>query len=67
VQEAYKHLKVIVALADGEQLLDAAGIPKDDEGVIMGDQVDDVFPEFVKALSNHRVWSRNDRANAMPA
>ena len=67
LKEAYKHLKVIVALADGHQLIAAAEVPMDDDGVIIGDQVDDVFPAFVEALSNHRVWSRDDRANAMPA
>ena len=67
LKEAYKHLKVIVALADGRRLIDAAGVPAGEEGVIVGDQVEDVFPAFVEVLSNHRVWSRDDRANAMPA
>lgn len=65
-QEAWKHLKVIGALGEGQALLEASGI-KMDEGVLIGESVDDIFDTFKKALGQHRVWSRNPEANDQPA
>src|SRR5699024_2304747 len=63
VQEAYKHLKVIATVGDGADLLTAAAVPTQDDGVIQGDDIDAVFADFAAALGQHRVWSRNARAN----
>ncbi len=67
VQEAYKHLKVIATTGEGKELLSAAGLPTQEDGVIHGDGPDDIFGSFADALGQHRVWSRNDKANDMPA
>lgn len=67
VQEAYKHLKVIATLGDGRDLLTAAGVPTQEEGIIHGDSADDIFQNFADALGQHRIWSRNSKANDMPA
>lgn len=67
LQEAFKHLKVIAALADGRELVGAAGLAEDDDGVILGENVEEIFPPFFEALSQHRVWSRNDRAGEIAA
>lgn len=67
VQEAYKHLKVIAALADGRDLLAAADLPLQADGIIHGDDADAIFQDFADALGQHRVWSRNAKANDMPA
>lgn len=67
VQEAYKHLKVIVTIGDGRDLLAAADVPTQDDGVIQRDSVDTAFQDFAAALGQHRVWSRNAQANAIPA
>ncbi len=67
VQEAYKHLKVIAAVGNGRQLLEKAGLNTGEEGVIFADDFDGIADPFIDALSRHRVWSRNDRANQMPA
>ena len=65
-QEAWKHLKVIAAVGEGKDLLEAANI-KMDEGVLTGDSVDAIFDDFKKLLGQHRVWSRNPEANTQPA
>lgn len=66
LQEAYKHLKVIALLGEGKELLSAANVPED-EGVLLGEKIDDVFDRFKHALGQHRVWSRDSVANDMPA
>lgn len=66
LQEAYKHLKVMAILGDGKDLLEAASVPEDD-GILIGQNVDDVFDRFKDALGQHRVWSRDSVANDMPA
>lgn len=67
LQEAYKHLKVIAAVSQGSELIDAAGLDRSEEGVLSGERVLDVFDEFASHLGHHRVWARNDKANQMPA
>ncbi len=67
LQEAYKHLKVIATVGQGSGLLEKAAIHKDEDGVLVGKTVDDIFDDFCRALGQHRVWSRNDKANLMPA
>jgi len=66
LQEAYKHLKVIVLLGEAKEMLAAAGVPED-EGILLGEGIHDVFDRFRKALGQHRVWSRDSVANDMPA
>ncbi|HET8790208.1 MAG TPA: catalase HPII, partial [Modicisalibacter sp.] len=46
VQEAYKHLKVIAALGEGRTLLAVAGVPDQEEGIVTGAGVDDIFQSF---------------------
>lgn len=67
VREAYKHLKVIAAVGEGQTLLSAAEVPTQEEGIVLGAAVDDVFTPFSQALGQHRVWSRDAKANGMPA
>lgn len=66
LQEAYKHLKVIAVIAEGNELLKAANVPED-EGTLIGQEIDDVFDRFKDALGQHRVWARDSVANDMPA
>lgn len=66
VQEAYKHLKPIVAICEGKELLAAARVPVE-EGVILVDDVLAASLPLRDALMAHRVWSRDARANQMPA
>lgn len=74
VQEAYKHCKAIAATGAGTELLRASYLGREmlpepntggnqletDEGVIIGRdaRVDDVAVEFIKAIAQHRRWSR---------
>ncbi|MDF9432890.1 catalase HPII [Chromohalobacter israelensis] len=67
VQEAYKHLKAIAAIGEGRDLLSAAGVPTQEDGIFLGATVDDVFTPFTEAMGQHRVWPRDARANSMPA
>ena len=67
VQEAYKHLKAIAAIGEGKELLSAANVPSQEDGIFLGVSVDDVFTPFTQAMGQHRVWSRDARANDMPA
>jgi len=67
LQEAYKHLKVIAAVSQGSELIEAAGLDLSEEGVLTGERVGDVFGEFCEHLGRHRVWARNDKANMIPA
>lgn len=67
LQQAYKHLKVIATVEEGRPLLAKADIPDDEDGVFCGDGIGAIFDDFCHALSQHRVWSRNDKANRMPA
>jgi catalase len=74
IQEAYKHCKAIAATGVGIELLRASYLGREilpasntggnqletDEGVIIGRdaRVDDVAAEFIKAIAQHRHWSR---------
>ncbi|MEE3214030.1 MAG: hypothetical protein VX259_00605, partial [Pseudomonadota bacterium] len=63
----YKHLKPIAALGDGTKVLQGAGIEVPEEGVFSADRVDQCFADFREAIRGHRVWSRDAKANDMPA
>jgi len=67
VQEAYKHLKPIAALGDAANVLQAAGIEVPEDGVFSAQTVDDLYADFQEAIRGHRVWSRDAKANDMPA
>jgi catalase len=67
VLEAFKHLKAIGAVGDGEDVLAAAHLPTGDEGVCVGGDARAVMKAFVTALSQHRVWARAAKAESVPA
>lgn len=67
LQEAFKHLKPIAVVSQGEELLTKASFFRMADGVFYADKVADVFDDFADALGQHRVWSRNSVANDMPA
>ena len=68
VLEAFKHLKAIGAVGDGEDVLAAAHfLPTGDEGVSVGSDVKNVMKAFITALSAHRVWARAEKAESVPA
>jgi catalase len=74
IQEAYRHCKAIAATGAGAELLRASYLGRStlaaleqgdyqletDQGVIIGRdaRVDDVASEFIKAIAQHRHWSR---------
>ncbi|MEU3027538.1 catalase [Streptomyces incarnatus] len=56
--EAYRHGKAIGAAKGGQESLEAAGIPLDAPGVIVGDDATAVLRQLVGLLGAHRVWER---------
>jgi catalase len=74
IREAYKHCKTIATTGAGIELLRSSNLGMEtipeantegnqiviDEGVIIGRdaRVDDVAAEFIKAIAQHRHWSR---------
>jgi catalase len=69
VLEAFKHLKAIAALGAGRDVLTAAQLPAQADGVATGDdtQSADVLKTFIKTAEQHRVWSRAAQAESVPA
>jgi catalase len=69
VLEAFKHLKAIAALGAGRDVLAAAQLPANSDGVATGDdkQIAEVLKAFVTAAEQHRVWSREAQAESVPA
>jgi catalase len=58
VRDAYAHLKVIGHSTGAKALLDAAGLTgKKDEGLFLLEDPASTA-SFIKAASNHRIWSR---------
>jgi catalase len=62
-----RHSKAIGAVGDGEDVLAAAHLPTGDEGVCVGGDAKAVMKKFIEALGQHRVWSRAQKAESVPA
>jgi catalase len=63
VQEAYRHHKTVGAWGDGATVLDAAGIPAAEPGVVVGDRPSKSLVNSVLAgLGGHRHWDRAPQA-----
>lgn len=56
--EAFRHAKAIAAWGSGVSALQAAGIPDDGTGVVVGDAPDAVVRPVQELLAAHRVWER---------
>ncbi|CAD6536190.1 Catalase HPII [Paraburkholderia sabiae] len=69
VLEAFRHLKAIAAIGAGKELLSATHLPEKADGVSIGDngKVDAVLKTFIDAVGQHRVWSRRQAAESVPA
>jgi catalase len=80
VNEAYKHCKALAAIGEGSELLPSG--PRSDAGpgngkrgrptepgvIIGGDgQLGKVAEDFIAAIAQHRVWSREAKAERIPA
>ncbi|MGV9566701.1 catalase [Streptomyces sp. NPDC003480] len=58
LSEAFRHGKAIGAWAGGEAALDAAGVPTDAPGVVIGDRGTATLQQLTGLLGAHRVWER---------
>ncbi|ODA20064.1 hypothetical protein A9G00_35775 [Achromobacter xylosoxidans] len=56
VRDSYRHGKTLLALGEGADVLEAAGIApaEDDGGLIIGEASQKVAAGFLKALARHR-------------
>ena len=64
--EAYKHLKPIVFLGDKGKLIEDLRLVSD-EGTLANGQFEAVQDSFKTLILNHRVWTREAIAEAIPA
>jgi catalase len=59
VQEAYRHHKTVAAIGDGVSVLEVAGIPTGEAGVLVAPKMNRAFPKsFLALLGLHRHWER---------
>jgi catalase len=58
IDEAFRHLKLIGVLPKGTNLLAAAGVPTEGEGIFTGSDASDIVSSLVAGLEEHRVWNR---------
>ena len=58
VEEAYRHCKSLAAIGAGERVLEAAAVPKEGPGIVIGRAVTDVTKRFIEAIGLHRHWQR---------
>jgi catalase len=58
VDEAFRHLKPLGVLPNGTNLLAAAGIPAEGEGIFAGEDASSIVGSLVAGLEEHRVWNR---------
>ncbi|MFI2644151.1 catalase [Streptomyces sp. NPDC018610] len=58
LSEAFRHGKAIGAWKGAEAVLEAAGVPADAPGVVVGDAGTGILEQVVRLLGAHRVWER---------
>ncbi|MFP3463703.1 catalase [Arthrobacter globiformis] len=64
LSEAFRHAKAIGAWGSGSAGVDAASIPNDAAGVVLGDSAGQVVPQIQELLAAHRAWERFPAATA---
>ncbi|MGD9424645.1 catalase HPII [Pantoea sp. NSTU24] len=68
--EAYKHLKVIGLVGDARRFNAQFGLNDGDQedGIVQGDSAESaLMSAFTQAMKAHRVWSRSQKAQSVPA
>jgi catalase len=62
VQQQFRHCKALLVLGDGITLLEAAGIPLEDEDDALvrddGQGLEAALAAFTAAVARHRFWER---------
>jgi catalase len=58
LSEAFRHAKAIGAWGSGSAGVDAASIPDNAAGVVLGDSAEQVVPQIRELLAAHRAWER---------
>jgi catalase len=60
LHESFRHAKAIGAWRQGRRCLEAAGLPHEAPGVVIGDEPLEVLAKVTDLLGEHRVWNRLD-------
>ncbi|MET1064681.1 MAG: catalase, partial [Arthrobacter sp.] len=58
LSEMFRHAKAIGGWGPAAGCLDAASIPQDAAGIVLGDGADDVVAQLTELLAAHRAWDR---------
>ncbi|OBK76674.1 catalase [Mycobacterium sp. 1274761.0] len=58
VDEAFRHFKALAVLPQGEELLAAAGVAADADGVLTASEASALAATLLEGLGEHRVWNR---------
>lgn len=58
LSELFRHAKAIGGWGPAVTCLDAASIPGDAAGIVLGEGADDVVPQLSELLAAHRAWER---------
>jgi catalase len=58
LSETFRHAKAIGGWGSGAAVVDAASIPQDASGVIVGEGADHVVSQIQELLGSHRAWER---------
>lgn len=66
VLEAYKHLKPILFVEAGRDIAVHLGLEQD-EGCLIASDLSASLNEFIGALTQHRIWSREQKTSGIPA
>ena len=66
ILEAYKHLKPIIFLGDKKTLIDDLKLVMD-KGTLVAEEFNAVRDEFKDLIRAHRIWAREQVAEAIPA
>ncbi len=62
LQEVYRHCKALAAWGDAAAILEAAGVPLDAPGVVVGDKLGTPLTDrLVAAIGLHRAWARAEQ------
>lgn len=65
--QSFKHLKAIGLQGDAMSLYQSLPLPEPDEGVLVEEDAKKVAEKFIHAMREHRVWSREAVAQAVPS
>ena len=69
LMQAYKHLEAIGLPGRSAEMLEAAGLPEDDddEALVCEKDTDKTVKRLIEAMRNHRAWDREEKTAEIAA